>query len=91
MHYHQYGDNMNLHQSTGGDKNMQEKLLILRNRHNLNKKEMAKRLDISSRTYNLKERGVYEFTSDEMFIIKDLFGGSIEDIFLPRNHHNGDI
>lgn len=69
---------------------MQEKLLILRKRRGMSQEEIARHLSISPRQYSLKERGIYEFTSDEMFKLRDLFGYRIEDIFLPRYHQNGD-
>ena len=69
---------------------MQEKLLILRKRRKMTQNEVADYLQISTRQYSLKERGEYEFTSDEMFKLRDLFNCRMEDIFLPRNHQNGD-
>lgn len=69
---------------------MQEKLLVLRSKHNYSKTFLASKLGITVQTYSKKERGDYEFTSDEMFILKNLFEEKLEDIFLPRNHQNGD-
>lgn len=69
---------------------MQEKLLILRTRKNLSKKEIANYLGISPYQYSKKESGKNEFTSSEMFKLRDLFEMNLEDIFLPRNHQNGD-
>ena len=69
---------------------MQEKLLIIRKRHNYSIKYMAEYLGISTKQYSEKEKGRFEFTSDEMFKLKDLFGLCIEDIFMPRDHHIGD-
>lgn len=69
---------------------MQEKLMILRERNKYSKKYMAEKLGLSVQQYSNKERGDYEFTSDEMFIVRDIFNKRIEDIFLPRNHQNGD-
>ncbi len=69
---------------------MQEKLLILRIQHKMSKTEVANHLGVTLKTYSSKERGDYEFTSDEMFKVRDLFGCNMEDIFLPRCHHNGD-
>ncbi|GEM02770.1 putative transcriptional regulator [Halolactibacillus halophilus] len=69
---------------------MQEKLMILRERNNYSKKYMAEKLGLSAQQYSNKERGAYEFTSDEMFIVRDIFNKRIEDIFLPRNHRIGD-
>lgn len=69
---------------------MQEKLLLLRKRHGYSQKFIAKKLGISDTQYGLKERGVYEFTADEMFKASELFDEKIEDIFLPRSHQYGD-
>lgn len=69
---------------------MQEKLLLLRKRHGLSQSDLAKRLGMSKTQFGLKERGIYEFTSDEMFEASELFNEKIEDIFLPRGHQNGD-
>lgn len=69
---------------------MQEKLLILRTKKRFTKTKMARELGITLKTYSKKEQGEIEFTSDEMFRIGDLFGLDIGEIFLPRNHQNGD-
>ena len=69
---------------------MQEKLLILRKKHDFSQEEMAKYLNISSAQYGKKERGLNAFNSDEMFIIRNIFNKPLEEIFLPRNHQNGD-
>lgn len=81
---------MNLESSTGGDTNMQEKLLILRNKHNYSIKFMAEYLDISSQQYRAKEKGEYAFDSDEMFKIAKLFNDRLDNIFLPRSNQIGD-
>lgn len=77
-------------QATGGAKNMQEKLLLLRNRHGYSQKYIAEYLGISSKQYSSKERGEYEFKADEMFKLSDLFNERIEDVFMPRGHQIGD-
>lgn len=69
---------------------MQEKLLLLRKKENLSIKEMADILGIQSKTYSLKERGLAEFTQDEMFTLSEKFQMKIDQIFLPRGHRNGD-
>lgn len=69
---------------------MQEKLLLLRKRHKYSQSDMAEKLEMSATQYGLKERGVYEFTSDEMFKASEIFGERIENIFLPRSHRFGD-
>lgn len=70
---------------------MQEKLLLLRKKHNYSQAYVAKKLGISTTQYGLKERGQYEFTADEMFKASILFGKRIEDIFIPRSHQFGDF
>lgn len=69
---------------------MQEKLLLLRKRHSYTQEYVANYLGISTKQYNYKERGLSEFTSDEMFKLGDLFDKKLDEIFLPRNHRNGD-
>ena len=69
---------------------MQEKLLLLRKRHKYSQTFMAEQLGMSTTQYGLKERGEYEFTSDEMFKASEIFDERIEDIFLPRSHRIGD-
>jgi len=69
---------------------MQEKLLVLRNRHKLSQKQVADILGLSAHQYRLKEQGRYEFTADEMFKLSDLFNERLENIFLPRGHRFGD-
>jgi len=69
---------------------MQEKLILLRERKKFSKTFVAKFLGLSLNQYSLKERGQYEFTQDEMFLLRDLFDVSLENIFMPRNHRFGD-
>ena len=70
---------------------MQEKLLILRRRHGFTQQQMSEKLGMSVTSYAKKERGEVEFTADEMFLVKDIFNKSLEEIFLPRSHRIGDI
>ncbi|EOC0643418.1 helix-turn-helix transcriptional regulator [Staphylococcus pseudintermedius] len=67
---------------------MQHKLYGLR-KERYTQDEMAKILSISRNSYINKERSKKAFTSDEMFIISKLFGKTMEEIFLPRCHQNG--
>jgi putative transcriptional regulator len=69
---------------------MQEKLLLLRKRHNYSQAYVAKQLNMSPTQYGQKERGLYEFKSDEMFKASKLFDKRIDEIFMPRGHRNGD-
>lgn len=73
----------------GGD-TMQEKLLILRKNKNITIKKMSEILKIAPKTYSEKERGLAEFTQDEMFEIGRKFNLNIDQIFLPRSHQKGD-
>lgn len=68
---------------------MQEKLLLLRKRRGFSQAYMAEKLGLSSTQYGSKERGVHEFTQDEMFKASALFDERIENIFLPRSHQFG--
>lgn len=63
---------------------MQEKLLILRKKHDLSQEAMAKHLSITTTQYGRKERDLNAFNSDEMFKIKALFSKPLEEIFTPR-------
>ncbi len=69
---------------------MQTKLLELRKRKKLSQEKMAELLGISKVSYNHKETGRVEFKSDEMFRVSEIMGLSIDQIFLPRSHQNGD-
>lgn len=68
---------------------MQEKLMLLRKKKNIKQQELADLLGISLNQYSLKEKGKYNFTCDEMFLIADYFKMAIEEIFLPSIHQNG--
>lgn len=62
---------------------MQSKLLILRKEAGLSQQDMADKLNISVTSYGEKERGKSEFSQNEMFCLRDFFGKSLEEIFLP--------
>jgi len=70
---------------------MQLLLYKIRKHHRLTQLDMANIINISSNTYGAKERGDYEFTQDEMFILADYFCKKVDDIFLPRRHQNGNL
>ena len=70
---------------------MQEKLLILRKKNNLNQETLATLIGITPKQYGLKERGDAIFNGDEMFKIAEYFNMKVDDIFLPSNHQNGDL
>jgi len=63
----------------------QTELASVRRYKDITQQEMAKLLNLSVNGYSKKERGVNEFTLNEMFIISSEFGRQIEDIFLPTD------
>lgn len=69
---------------------MQSKLIILRKEKKITQETLADILGISVKQYGYKEVGKSKFDADEMFKIADYFGLSINDIFLPSYHQNGD-
>lgn len=69
---------------------MQEKLLVIRSRRGYSKKFVAEYLSLSAKQYSNKEKGLYAFDGDEMFKLSELFDKSVDDIFMPRCHQNGD-
>ncbi|HGK1753356.1 TPA: helix-turn-helix transcriptional regulator [Streptococcus pneumoniae] len=67
---------------------MQIYLYQLRKEKGISQKELAQKLGISETAYRQKEKGRSSFKSDEMFIIADIFGKDIGEIFSdprPRN------
>ncbi len=68
---------------------MQEKLIKLRKVYNVRQKDLAEYLNITKRTYCNKEKGISQFTSDEMFDLSKYFKKSLEEIFLPSTYQNG--
>lgn len=63
---------------------MQWNLYLLRKEMGYTQKNIAEYLSVSENSYRNKEKGVTQFTADEMFQISDLFALPIEHIFLPR-------
>lgn len=63
---------------------MQDNLILLRKNNNITQKKLAILLQISEVQYGKKEKGIAEFTQDEMFQIADYFNLKVDDIFLPR-------
>lgn len=64
---------------------MQWNLIKLRKENNISQEYLAKALDISERSYGMKERGESDFRVGEMIIIHNIFGISMDEIFLPTN------
>ncbi len=69
----------------------QAKLEILRKQKGLKQKDLADVLGFTRRTYINKVKGTTEFTADEMFKLAKYFNMSIEDIFSPSTHQNGEL
>lgn len=70
---------------------LQWNLIRLRKERGLSQKDMADYLDITPETYGAKERGKQPFMLDEMFKIKHLFNGTMDEIFLPRNFGDSEV
>lgn len=64
---------------------MQWNLIRLRKEAGLSQAEMADILGINKTTYSHRETGKYQFQADEMFKLKEYFGKSIDEIFLPTD------
>lgn len=70
---------------------MQKILWDLRkNEYRLTQQEVADFLGITVQAYRSKEKGVSQFTQDEMFALASFFHRDLDSIFLPRKHRNGD-
>lgn len=69
---------------------MQKNLMMLRGRFGFSQKFVSEMLNLSEIEYGKKERGVYPFTSYEMFKLSELFKKPINDVFLPRGNQIGD-
>lgn len=67
---------------------MQNNLILLRKNNNVTQKKIANLIGISEVQYGKKEKGIAEFTQDEMFIIANFFEKTVDDIFLPRKATN---
>lgn len=70
---------------------MQKILWDLRkNEYRLTQQDVADFLGITVQSYRSKEKGVSQFTQDEMFALASFFQRDLDSIFLPRKHRNGD-
>jgi len=67
---------------------VQWNLIITRKENHLKQEDLAELLNISTDAYGLKERGQVQFKADEMFMLSEYFGKSIEQLFLPSNFGN---
>jgi putative transcriptional regulator len=68
---------------------MQTKLYELRKEKKMTQAQISKLLNISRTSYGKKERGIQPFNADEMFILAKMFNKTMDEIFLPKKHHNG--
>lgn len=68
---------------------MQDKLVNLRKVYGVRQNELAIYLDITLKTYRNKEKGISQFTANEMFKLAQYFRKPLEDIFLPTTYQNG--
>lgn len=64
---------------------MQWNLIRIRKENGLTQKKMAEILGIGIDTYGKKERGILQFTQDEMFSLSRYFNLPLEEIFSPRD------
>ncbi len=62
---------------------MNNRLRELRDARGWSQGELAERLDVSRQTVNALETGKYDPSLPLAFRIARLFGGRIEDVFLP--------
>nr|DAD93379.1 MAG TPA: helix-turn-helix XRE-family like protein [Siphoviridae sp. ctnjE5] len=67
---------------------MQIYLYQLRKEKGITQKELAQKLGISETAYRQKEKGQRAFKSDEMFIIADILGKDIGEIFSDSRTRN---
>ena len=68
---------------------MQEKLILLKEQKSLTNKEMAEMLGITPIQYRKKEKGEVQFKLNEMVKLREYFGKTMDEIFLPSKHQNG--
>jgi len=61
------------------------KLAAMRKSKNITTAQMAEKLGLSRRQYELKENGKYPFNDYEMLAITQKFNVDIQDIFLKNN------
>ncbi|GKV65468.1 MULTISPECIES: helix-turn-helix transcriptional regulator [unclassified Sporosarcina] len=67
---------------------MQWNLIRLRKEAGLSQEDMANIIGINKTTYSNKERGTHQFQAKEMFLLKDYFDKSMDEIFLPPDCNN---
>ncbi|MDT2485545.1 helix-turn-helix transcriptional regulator [Enterococcus hulanensis] len=65
---------------------MQWNLIRIRKEHGETQTDLASLLNLSVEGYRLKENGVSQFKSDEMFLIAEHFNLNLDEIFLPTKY-----
>ena len=66
---------------------MNNRIKILRAGHNWSQSDLARRLDVSRQSVNAIETGRYDPSLPLAFRIAELFGLSIEEVFVPPSRH----
>lgn len=64
------------------------KLVSLRTFHQLSQEQIAKKLNLSTRSYQEKETGIRPFKQKEINRLLEIFESKYEDIFLIQNSTN---
>lgn len=67
---------------------MRKQIYVARREMRLNQKDVAEVLKIHPSSYRLKENGIRDFTSTEAFSLKELFGQSLDSLFLEGGDEN---
>ena len=66
---------------------MNNKLKFLRAERNWSQSDLAQRLDVSRQSVNAIETGRYDPSLPLAFRIAELFGLTIEEVFVPPSRH----
>ena len=66
---------------------MNNRIKILRASHNWSQGNLAQRLDVSRQSVNSIETGRYDPSLPLAFRIAELFGLTIEEVFVPPSRH----
>lgn len=67
---------------------MENRLRTLRAQRNWSQQALAERLDVSRQSVNAIETGKYDPSLPLAFRIAELFGLTIEDVFVPPSRHS---
>ena len=66
---------------------MNNRVKVLRAGHNWSQSDLARRLDVSRQSVNAIETGRYDPSLPLAFRIAELFGLTIEEVFVPPSRH----